>query len=341
MEKKTEKLIASQNISDYRDLQTRELSLVEPSRNTTNKRASPDARRLAALGGTPNDRALFLMEEVFIHTPDFRHATSTIERLLTRGTTFSNPGGMRIIAHGGMGKDTIIRYFQRKFAPTWSEGNSRCPILHVTLPHLVAPGEILRTFLRQLHTAFRYTQLVSDLEDNLLDAMDECGTAGIFFNEAQHLVYTAKRTEREAARLAGKSGDWLKGFLDKVRRPVFFLGVPGWDGLFGLDGQLGTRLTHRYTFSAFNFDTTFIGVLRALDEAIPMPQSAGLDNMDLASAIYHVTNGNWRSLIYLLREAIFIASSAGASRIERQDLSAAYELQLGVEGNPFGPARAL
>ncbi len=341
MKKKTEKLIASQDVSDYRDLQTYELSLAEPSRNTTEKGASPDARRLAALGGTPNDRAQFLTEEVFIHTPDFRHATSTIERLLTRGTTFSNPGGMRIIADSGMGKDAIIRYFQRKFAPTWSEGNSHCPILYVTLPHRVGPGDIIRTFLRQLHTAFTTTQLVRPLEENLLEAMDECGTVGIFFNEAQHLVYTTKRTEREAARLAGESGDWLKGFLDKVRRPVFFFGIPGWDEVFNLDEQLGTRITHQYTFSAFNFDTTFIGVLRALDEAIPMPQPAGLDNKDLASALYHVTQGNWRLLIHLLREAIFIASYAGASQIEREDLSAAYQLNFGLQGNPFGPARAV
>lgn len=324
---------------NYADTRSLELGF-DRTRELDDLQARQIHARETAIKGGPQERIDFLLNEVLIRTPDVSHMISTIEHLLDHAEMYPNPGGIRVIAPGGCGKNALIRYLLRKHGPNSSGRTFSRPIVHVEFHERVLPGAIMRLLLESLGTVYKNYQKNSELEENLFEAMQACGTKGIIFNEVQHMLYVTQRHHRALGRVSGESGDWLKRFIDSCKRPVFLFGVPGWDEVFIQDPQLSTRIPHRYEFAEFQFDSIFIGVLRALDQAIPMPEPAGLDGKDMAGDIYTVTRGNWRLLIHLLRDAILVASRAGIPRIERPDLSWAYQLQFGPRSNPFGPPRA-
>lgn len=293
-------------------------------------------KREAAIRGTGEERVDFLINDVFVRTPDVSHVLWVVGELLNFAGLFQNPGGMRIYAPSGMGKDALLRFLLRMYPPQLLGPKPIYPLVYVNFRGRLAAGDILRALLDQMHCAYQNYQSVEDLESCLLDAMDACGTQGVIFNETQHMLSAAKGAGRIGARVAGQTGDWLKGFLDRLKRPVFFLGVPDWDEAFQLDPQLGSRIPHRYKILAFKPDKDFTAVLWALDEAIPMPAPAGLAERKLAQKLFAVCNGTWRPLIFLLRDAIISATRRGSPRIENFDLSWAYHLQFGPNDNPFG-----
>lgn len=292
--------------------------------------------REVAVKGTAQDRVNFLLNEVFVRTPDVVHVLSVVKELLSFAGLFQNPGGMRIIAPSGMGKDALLRFLLRTYPPQPLGPKPRYPLIYVNFRKRLAAGDILRALLDQMHCAYKNYQSVEELEDCLFTAVDTCGTLGVIFNEAGHMVSAAKGAGRIGARVAGEAGDWLKGFIDKLKQAVFFLGIPGWDEVFERDPQLGSRIPHRYELSAFKPDKDFMAVLWALDQAIPMPVPAGLTDRDRAQKLFNVCKGTWRPLIFLLCNAIISATRRGSPRIEDCDLSWAYHLQFGPKDNPFG-----
>lgn len=303
----------------------------------------PADRRLelreAALRGTAREKGKFLKEDVFIPTADFVYVTDTINGLIRHANLFGSPGGMRVCGPGGSGKDAIIRYLLKQHLG-FSEGLAKiCPIVSVTFGGYLSPVDILGSMHTQLGSAYKKYQGIEDLQMLLLEALEGCQTEAVIFNEAHHMLPVARKSRSEL-RLSGKAGDWLKVFIDKLPLPVFFFGIPGWDDIFNQDGQLGTRIPNHHDLKVPD-EATALGILQALDEAIPMPEPAGLATPALAGSILEITKANWRLLIKLLCAALESAAQAGAKRIEKQDLSYSYALNFGADGNPFGRPRVL
>lgn len=321
---------------DFRDTQSLALPLdriCEPD--------DPQVRqmqaRAAAVGGTEWERVNFLEKAVFVRTPDVIYVLSTVDTLLDYAGRCENPGGMRVHAPSGMGKDALIRFLSKKYPAQPLGPKPVYPLVSLKFAKRLAPGDILRALLNQMNCAYLGSQSIEHLEELLISAMDTCGTRGVIFNEAQHMLSAAKGAARHSARVAGETGDWLKLFIEKLKRPVFFFGVPGWDEAFVLDPQLGSRVPHRHEIPTFKFDETFMGVLRALDEAIPMPEPSRLTERTLAYKLFLASKGVWRPLINLMRDAIVCATRRGSPRIEISDLSWAYQLQFGQKDDPFSP----
>lgn len=322
---------------EFRATQSMELSFgdLETSRAPQERRAE---LREAALRGTPKEKAEFLRNDVFIPTADFVYVTDNINGHIRHAKLSGSPGGMRVRGHGGSGKDAIIRYLIKQRTGT-SDGQQRtCPILKVDFGSYLAPIEILGSMHAQLGSAYKKYQGIGELQELLFLALEECHTEAIIFNEAQHMLPTSK--SRAGVRLSGKAGDWLKGFIDKLPLPVFFFGIPGWDVVFEHDQQLGTRIPNHFDLKIPD-QVMSLGILQALDEAIPMPEPAGLSTPALAGPILEITNSNWRLLIKLLGAALVSAAHARARRIMKQDLSYSYTLHFGSDGNPFGCPREL
>lgn len=322
---------------EFRATQSMELPL-----GGTRLSPTPEERRAelreAALHGTSREKIAFLTNEVFVPTADFIYVTETIDGLVRQASLCGIPGGMRVCGPGGSGKDAIIRYIEKQ-RPRILGGQQRiCPILRVDFGGYLAPTDILGSMHAQLGSAYKKYQTISDLEDLLFRALKECHTEAIIFNEAQHMLRVASSKSRSELRLSGQAGDWLKRFFDKLLVPLFFFGVSGWDAVFDKDGQLGTRIPNHHDLEVPD-KATSLGILQALDEAIPMPESAGLATPLLANPILQTTRSNWRLVIKLLGGALVSAAEAGADKIQKQDLSYSYAINFGKDGNPFGPPR--
>jgi len=294
--------------------------------------------REQALAGTPEDRLYFLENEVFVRTPMVQHILEVGDHLFKTAGDAPRLCGMRISGKGGTGKNKIMSYFLRQYPPRKQGSQLIVPVLNVDFRSHKSITAVLHHLLDQLHTVYAKSWSLPELEDTLMEAVVECGTKAIIFNECQHLLYVSKSTQRHKARVSGEGGDWLKAFLERFQRIVILLGVDGWDDLFKADPQLYTRISHSCQLDEFALDSDFIGSLRALDAAIPMPEPAGLgkeDNKDLASRIYRATHGNWRQLITLLGEALMEATRRKASSIGEEHLWWAYKVHFGLFGNPF------
>lgn len=323
---------------EFRETQTMELSLGDKAESRTPEERRAELRE-AALRGTAREKVEFLRNDVFIPTPDFVYVTNTLNGLMRHAKLFGIPGGMRIRGHGGAGKDAIIRYLLKQHTAV-SGGQKSTPILKVDFGSYLAPIDILRSMHTQIGSAYKAYQGIGDLEDLLFTALGECHTEAVIFNEAHHMLPVTASKSRSEVRLSGRAGDWLKMFLDKLPLPVFFFGIPGWDVVFDRDGQLGTRIPNHHDLKVPD-KATSLGILKALDEAIPMTEPAGLATPELASPILETTQSNWRLLIKLLGGALVSAVEAGAGRIQKPDLSCSYALNFGEEGNPFGRPRVL
>lgn len=304
--------------------------------DATDFRVQREKTRIAALGSSPEERVRYLREEVFITTPDVLHVITTIERLLDKGRSISGSGGMRITGAGGTGKDAIIRYLTRTYGPRLDGPVPRCPLVFVDCRAHFAPSAILKHFLTQLNAAYTNRQDLKDLEYILLAALNACSNVGFVFNETQHLMPVSRTRHRHTTRLAGEAGDWLKRLIDLTRRQFFFFGIEGWDEIFDLDGQLGTRVSNRYDIKPLSYDSIFVSVLSNLDASLPMPERANLAEKPLCWEIFCSSKGNWRRLIDILSTALLRASRRHATRIDRTDLSWAHFLHYGRGENPFG-----
>lgn len=322
---------------DFRDTQSLSLPL-----DRACPPDDPHARmmqlRESAVHGSFEQRVQFLLNDVFVKTPDVQHILWISDQLLELATLYPNPGGLRVVADSGMGKDAIIRFQLRCHPPQVIGRQPIYPLLHVRLTQRPHAGDVLKTLLNQMQCAYNSRPL-GDLKSICLDAMDSCQVKGVIFNEANHMASAAQSGARIGARLAGEFGDWMKEFIDDIKRPVFFFGVPGWDEVFDLGKQLGTRVPHHHEIHKFQYDPMFAGILKALDEAIPMPEPVGLNNPAMTQKLFVASRGIWRHLIHLLRDAMIVASKRRSPRIEESDLHWAYRLQFGPQSNPFASGR--
>lgn len=318
---------------DFRDTQTLSLPL-----DRVCPPDDPHVRmmrlRESAVHGSFEQRVHFLLNEVFVRTPDVQHVLSVSDQLLELATLYPNPGGLRVVAESGMGKDALIRYQLRQHPPQLVGRQPVYPLLHVRLAQRPHAGDVLKTLLNQTQCVYNGRTL-DDLKKSALDAMDSCEVKGVIFNEANHMASAAHGGARIGARLAGEFGDWVKEFIDDIKRPVFFFGVPGWDEVFDLGKQLGTRIPHHYEIQNLQLDQVFVTVLKTLDQAIPMPEPAGLTESAMVGKLHVASKGIWRHLIHLLRDAMIAASIRGSARIEEGDLYWAYRLQFGPNDNVF------
>lgn len=294
--------------------------------------------RETAVRGTLAERTNFLLNEVCVQTPDVQHVLTTTDALLELSTVHTNPGGMLILADGGMGKDALIRFLSRRYPPHMDSREPRYPLLTVRLQAQPHAGGVLKALLDQMQCVYRGSSL-SDMKHSVLMAMDSCENRGVIFNEAHQMVSAARGGNRATVRLLGEFGDWLKEFADDIRRPLLLFGIPGWEEAFLRDGQFETRISHCHRIREFDDGGVFLGILKALDEAIPMPQPAGLAKRDLADKLFVASRRKWRHLIFLLRDAVVAATKRGSPRIEEMDLHWAYCLRCGTEGNPFDASR--
>lgn len=86
----------------------------------------------------------------------------------------------------------------------------------------------------------------------------------------------------------------------------------------------------------FQLDAKFVGLLKALDQAIPLQERSELDKEEVATKIYQATQGNFRLLKGLLAEAVLIAAQQNSPVILKKHFEKAYfNIFLNADKNPF------
>lgn len=312
-----------------------EQDLFDPGNLPPRRPLSPAEQRQQALTSTPETRAEFT-RKISINVDGYRLATDFVENLIARSRRTNRPGGIWLMGDGGVGKSFVLDAIHDRHSPSESMAARSCPVLSLTFASRPAESDILLSLLLQLGQD-PYTlsyQKNSELEAIFLDAVHPAGTLAILFDEAQHL-WLNTTAYRVADRMGGRLGDFLKRLYDRSGLAFIYAGTTGLENLLAADSQARTRWSGSFRLTPFTYDNSFVGLLSALDAAIPMPDPAGLATPELANRIFEATQGNFRLLKTLLSEAVFLAASEGSNRITKAHLARAHFLTFCSVTNPF------
>jgi hypothetical protein len=297
-----------------------------------------EALRQQMLLASPQVRAEYA-RTVSVAVDGYRLGVEFADNLIARSRRTSCPGGLWLIGDGGVGKTFIVDAIYQKYAPVETPEARYCPVLQLSFDSRPAESEILLSLLLQLgqDPATLHYQRNADLEKIVLEALPACQTLAILFDEANHL-WLNTRAYRVVDRLGGRLGDFLKRFYDKSGLAFIFAGTSGLQRLLDEDTQASTRWSGRLKLAPFEYDDRFVGLLGALDEALPMHEPAGLATEALAPLLYASTKGNFRLLKGLLAEAVYFAAVDNAPRMTRAHLARAHFLLFCSDTSPFDGA---
>jgi len=290
--------------------------------------------REAIMYGTPEEKYEFV-EEVPIHVESFTLARSFIDALFERGKRSKYPGGIWLLGHGGVGKSFILADLFKRYPQIDTNIARITPVLALSFEARPSVSSILIELLIQLG---QDPQLIhfknnSELQDMLIQALPSCGTAAICFDEAQHLWLTS-RPRKNPDRKGGPLGDFIKKLYDKANVAFIFSGTPGLEEIYREDFQANTRWSGTMHIKALSYKQ-FVGVLNAIDEAIPLKEKFGLGCSKIARKLYIATSGNFRLLKKLLAEAVYLAAKKNANKLSLENLSEAFFMLFCDRKNPF------
>jgi len=292
-------------------------------------------RREEVLSGTPEQKYAFV-ESVAIHVDSFRQGRDFIDALFERSKRASRPGGLWILGDGGVGKSFILNDIHERYHPLDTETARTTPVLSLSFGERPAVSNILIQLLLQLGQdpdLLHYRKNI-DLENYLVDAIPECGTVAILFDEAHHL-WLHTTAKRNLDRKGGILGDFLKQLYDKLSVAFIFSGTPGLVDICEGDTQARTRWSGTLRLKSFEFNEKFIGLLKAIDHALPFPELSGLEGIGIATMLHASSGGNFRLLKRVLCEAVYLAALDNAPNLSIQHLEKAHFRVFCDGENPF------
>lgn len=297
----------------------------------------PELARARAMQGSAADKAEFF-RNIHIDTEQFLDSMKFIQKLIGRANRTDRPGGLWLIGEGGTGKSLILQKIFEQYPPVETKITRNVSVLVVSLDEKTSESSILISLILQLGQdpeLLRYRDN-ADLREQVIDALRACQTRAILFDESHHIWLKPNGKPRSADRSGGSVGGFLKRFYDRTGVAMIFAGTPGLEEVLKLnDKQSKTRWTAEIRLTEFKFDAKFVGVLKALDNAIPLPEKSELDETNRAQKIYRATNGNFRALKNFLAECVFLAAEKNCSYIADIHLREAFFNLFGLLQNPF------
>ena len=293
----------------------------------------PSRARIAALNGSSKERARFV-ENLAINVEGLTDPIGLIERLMAKTGVVKAPGGIRVLGPGGSGKSFIAERLNRRHPARDSPTRRYVPVAFVKLFKNPVPSDVLRRLLSRMGQRLakpRYTD--AELLGLLLQALRACDTRIILVDEAHHMSLTTGK--RNSDRAAGPVGELFKEVYDESGVPFGFLGKPLLGELFEADDQSDTRWPAEVELFNFTTEPVCRGVLRAFDDALPVPQRAGLGDDPLFPKVSQSCKGNFRRTKNFLLNAVIAAVGQGASCIDEGHLHVAHYETFGRKNNPF------
>jgi hypothetical protein len=298
--------------------------------------SSPDRTKWKTMAA--EDRIAAVNTLLVLH-PRFRDAVNLLKRCHEDSRRSAEPLCGALLGNSGVGKTSVIDHYRRSFPVEETESATRQRVLTVTLQPNAKPKGIAADILFALRDPAWSVGTVPTLTNRAVSLLDHCGVELIILDEFHHLF------DSERARVMTQAAQWLKVLIVNTRIPVVVSGMP--EATYVLNAEhTERRFKDRLVFRCFNWRTQpgrreFRGMLRKLDDAIPLLKSSGLSDPDVAGRIYLACRGVPDYLMTLVRGAVREAIERGSEIIELPDLARVYESRLShqrilaEQNNPF------
>jgi hypothetical protein len=176
-------------------------------------------------------------------------------------------------------------------------------------------------------------------ENRAVKLLKRCDVKLIVLDEFHHLF------DLDRLKVMTKAAQWLKVLIVNTRIPIVVCGMPEAEHVLRAE-HTERRFKERLTLHCFNWRTDagrreFCGMLKKLDDSLPLGQTSGLAEQEFAGRFYLASRGVPDYLMTLVRGGLAEALLRGSECIEQADLARVYETRLaqqrvlGEQANPF------
>lgn len=271
------------------------------------------------------ERIAYVNKLIVLH-PRFQDAIKLLEHCHQQSQLSSEPACGALLGASGVGKTTVIDHYRRAHPAEETETATRQPVLMVTLQPNARPKGIAADILFALGDPAWGSGTVQTLTNRAVTLLNHCGVELIVLDEFHHLF------DSERARVMTKAAQWLKVLIVNAKIPVVVSGMP--EATYVLSAEhTERRFKERVALRCFNWRTQpgrreFCGMLKRLDDSIPLTKPSELAKPELAGRIYLACRGVPDYLMTLIRGGVAEAIGRNAEKIEASDLARVYETKL-------------
>lgn len=216
---------------------------------------------------------------------------------------------------------------------------SKMPIAMVRWPARGSEKAFYGALLRAIDHPVPYAKSRDEMLERLLAAKERLDIKMVIIEEAQHGARGKTRDE------IYYNGDVLKTFQDEIMVPLVLVGVEDdLNKLLSNNPQIEGRVYDQVDLKPFDWNNAqgrsdLIALLRWMDKRrLPFKERSGLDDMEIARAIYVSTGGLIGLIVQVVQAAVDEACYDGASRLEVHYLARAHDRLRGravIGPNPF------
>ena len=291
---------------------------------------------------TPAAERIVLANKLLVLHPRFREAVDVLKRCHQSKSHGGEPDCGAILGVSGTGKTSVVDHYIRQHPRTETETATQQPVLKVTLQPDARPKGIAADILLALEDPAWSSGTVQTLTNRAVKLLKRCGVELIVFDEFHHLF------DMDRLKVMTKASQWVKVLIVNTGIPIVVCGMPESEHVLRAE-HTERRFKERQTLDCFTWRTAagrreFCGMLKKLDESLPLAKASGLAAADLAGRFYLACRGVPDYLMTLVRGALAEALKRGSEQIEIADLARVYEMRLAQQRalieqpNPFlGP----
>ncbi len=291
---------------------------------------------------TPIQERIVLANKLLVLHPRFREAVNVLKRCHDSKSGGGEPLCGAILGASGTGKTSVVDHYIRQHPRELTETATRQPVLKVTLQPDARPKGIAADILLALEDPAWSSGTVQTLTNRAVKLLKRCGVELIVLDEFHHLF------DMDRLKVMTKASQWVKVLIVNTGIPVVVCGMPESEHVLRAE-HTERRFKERQTLHCFIWHSVagrreFCGMLKKLDDSLPLALDSGLAEAELAGRFYLACRGVPDYLMTLVRGALAEALQRGSEQIEMSDLARVYEKQLSLQRvllqqqNPFvGP----
>lgn len=284
------------------------------------------------------ERVVVAQKLIVLH-PRFRDAVALLERCHRSFGQPTEPACAALLGASGVGKTSVVEHYAKLHPASETDAGTKRPVLKVTLQPDARPKGIAADLLLALGDPAWSSGTVQTLTNRAVKLLNRCGVELIVFDEFHHLF------DMDRAKVMTKAAQWLKVLIVNTRIPIVVCGMPEAEHVLRAE-HTERRFKERLTLRCFNWRTPagrqeFCGMLKRLDGALPLVESSGLAETDMAGRLFLACRGIPDYLMTLIRDGVMEALGRGYEKIEMADFARVYAQKLALQRvlaeqeNPF------
>lgn len=270
----------------------------------------------------------------------FRLTLSRIAELHHYSQKNQAGSGLLIIGTTGIGKSSALKHYHQLFPKIQEPQFTRIPVLLVTTPASPTVKNMAEAILSAMNDPMATRGSAEEKTLRIYQLFERCKVELLLVDEFQHFFYA--HTTVEFRRIT----DWLKNFISVTDTAVVLCGLPEAEMVVQSNEQLARRFSSKYTLTPFGLDPNedfveFRGVLRSMQEALPLPVETPLYEANMARRFLVASNGVLDYVRKILEGAVGIAGAAGHQSLDLPVFAAGFKKEVWIEVgdrlNPFHP----